>query len=102
MKRYALKIFKVEVVEVEGMVEVVKAAEMKDIIRRKDSRVKQFGVEEDVVEEEAVNQKFSYKCQKYGHYANDCSSEKCYNCGRVGHKLQKIVELEKGWKEQPT
>ena len=26
-----------------------------------------------------------YKCKKYGHYANDCNSEKCYNCGRVGH-----------------
>ena len=23
-----------------------------------------------------------YKCHKYGHYANDCNSEKCYNCGR--------------------
>ena len=26
-----------------------------------------------------------YKCQKYGHYTNDCNSDKCYNCGRVGH-----------------
>ena len=26
-----------------------------------------------------------YKCQKYGHYANDCNSNICYNCGRVGH-----------------
>ena len=26
-----------------------------------------------------------YKCKKYGHYANDCNSDKCYNCGRVGH-----------------
>ena len=26
-----------------------------------------------------------YKCQKYGHYANNCNSDKCYNCGRVGH-----------------
>ena len=22
---------------------------------------------------------------KYDHYANDCNSHKCYNCGRVGH-----------------
>ena len=26
-----------------------------------------------------------YKCQKYGHYANNCNSDKCYNCGRMGH-----------------
>ena len=23
--------------------------------------------------------------KKYGHYANDCNSDKCYNFGRVGH-----------------
>ena len=52
MKRYStLKIFKVEVVEVAEMVEVVKAAVMKDIIRRKDSRAKQIGVEEDAVKD---------------------------------------------------
>ena len=22
-----------------------------------------------------------YKCHKYGHYAKDCNSDKCYNCG---------------------
>ena len=26
-----------------------------------------------------------YKCQKYGHYANNCNSNRCYNCGRMGH-----------------
>ncbi|GJS29010.1 retrovirus-related pol polyprotein from transposon TNT 1-94 [Tanacetum coccineum] len=26
-----------------------------------------------------------YKCGKYGHFANDCYSEKCYNCGKFGH-----------------
>ena len=43
--------FKVEVVVVEvvEMVEVVKAAVMKNIIRRRDSRAKQIGMEEDAV-----------------------------------------------------
>ena len=59
MKRYStLKIFKVEVVvvEVAEMVKVVKAAVMKDIIRRRDSRAQQIGVEEDAVEKEAADQ----------------------------------------------
>ena len=59
MKRYStLKIFKVEVVVVEAaeMVEVVKAAVMKNTIRRRDSRAKQIGVEEDAVKEEAADQ----------------------------------------------
>ena len=52
MKRYStLKIFKVEVEEVAKMVEVVKAVEMKDIGRRRDSRAKQIGVEEDTVKD---------------------------------------------------
>ena len=50
MKRHStLKIFKVEVVEVAGMVEVVKTAKMKKIIRRRDSRAKKIGVEEDAI-----------------------------------------------------
>ena len=57
MKRYStLKILKVEVMEVAGMVEVVKTAKMKKIIRRRDSRAKKIGVEEDAVEEEAADQ----------------------------------------------
>ena len=43
--------FKVEVVEVTEMVEVVKAAEIKDIIRRRDSRAKKIGVEEDAIKD---------------------------------------------------
>ena len=51
MKRYStLKIFKVEVVEVAGMVEVVKAAIMKKIIRRSD-QAKQISVEEDAIKD---------------------------------------------------
>ena len=38
------------------MVMVVKAVVMKDTIRRRDSRAKQIGVEEDTVEEEAADQ----------------------------------------------
>ena len=50
MKRYStLKILKVEVVEVAGMVEIVKAIVMKKIIRRRDYRAKQIGVEEDAI-----------------------------------------------------
>ena len=45
--------------EVAKMVEVVKAAEMKDIIRRRDNQAKKIGVEEDAVEEEAADQTFS-------------------------------------------
>ena len=59
MKRYStLKIFKVEVVvmEVAEMDEMVKAAVMKDTIRRRDSRAMQIGVEEDAVDEEAADQ----------------------------------------------
>ena len=57
MKRYpTLKILKVEVMEVAEMVEVVKAAVMKDTIRRRYSRAKQIGVKEDAVEEEAADQ----------------------------------------------
>ena len=26
-----------------------------------------------------------YKCQNYGHYANNCNSDKRYNYGRMGH-----------------
>ena len=42
-----------------------------------------------------------YKCHKYGHYANDCNSDKCYNCGRVGY-LTKDCRTDKRWKEHPT
>ena len=38
------------------MVAVVKAAIMKDTIRRRDSRARKIGMEEDAVEEEATNQ----------------------------------------------
>jgi len=53
-----VKILKVEGVarEVMETVVVVKAIVMKGTIRRRNSRANQFGMEEDVVEEEAVDQ----------------------------------------------
>jgi len=59
MKRYSsIKILEVEgvVVEVVETVVVVKAIVMKGIIRRRNSRANQIGMEEDVVEEEAAYQ----------------------------------------------
>ena len=66
------------------MVEVVETAEMKKIIRRRDSQAKKIGVEEDAIKD---SQGYypniqCHKCQKYGHYVNNCNSDKCYNCGR--------------------
>nr|KYP44044.1 hypothetical protein KK1_034467 [Cajanus cajan] len=37
-----------------------------------------------------------YKCGKYGHYVNDCNSDKCYNCGKVGHFCKRMSSREKG------
>lgn len=57
MKRYStLKILEVEdvVVGVVKVVEVVKAAILKDVIKRMDSRINQNGVQEDVVKEEVA------------------------------------------------
>ena len=68
MKRYStLKILKVEVMEVAGMVEVVKTAEMKKIIRRRDCRAKQIGVEEDAIKDavkDITPNIQCYKCKK--------------------------------------
>ena len=50
MKRHStLKIFEVEVVEVAGMVEVVKETLTKKTTRRRDYRAKQIGVEEGTI-----------------------------------------------------
>ena len=100
MKRYStLKIFKVEVEEVVKMVEVVKAAIMKDIIRRRDSRAKQIGVEEAADQPiptfSAINVKNMLTIRMI-------VTPKNVTIVAEWGMLQKIVELEKGWKKQPT
>ena len=36
-----------------------------------------------------------YKCKKYSHYANNCNSDKGYNCGRMGHHVRDCRVKEK-------
>ena len=100
MKRYFnLKIFKVEVVEVAKMVEVVKVAIMKDIIRRRDSRAKQIGVEEAADQPiptfSAINVKNMVTMRMIITLTN-------VTIVAEWGMLQKIVEPKKGWKEKPT
>ena len=108
MKRYSiLKTFNVEVVVVEvvEMVAVVKATVVKDTIRRRDSRAKQISMEEYAVEEEAADQfipTFSAK-----NVINMVTMRMIVTSTNViivvdWGILQKIVELIKRWKEQPT
>ena len=106
MKRYStLKIFKIEFVEVTKMVEVVKTAVMKDIIRRRDSQAKQIGVEEDAIKEEATNQPIPiFSAINVKNMVNMRIIVTPTNVTIMVEwdMLQKIVVPEKGWKEQPT
>ena len=36
-----------------------------------------------------------FKSQKYGHYANNCNSDRCYNCDRMGHYARDCRAKEK-------
>ncbi|XP_023006020.1 uncharacterized protein LOC111498898 [Cucurbita maxima] len=63
-KHSTLKIFEVEVVEVTGMVEVVKVTVMKKSIMRRDYRAKLISMEEDAVEEEDADQTFTCRAEK--------------------------------------
>ena len=82
------------------MVEVVKAAEMKDIIRRRDSRAKQIGVEEDVVKDiiptlSAINVKNMVTMQMIVIPTN-------VTIVAEWGMLQEIVEPRKRWKKRST
>ena len=101
-KRYpTLKIFKVEVVEVAKMVEVVKTAAMKDVIRRRDSPVKQIGVKKDAIEEETVDQTSSAINVKNMVTMRMIAILTNVTIVAEWGTLQKIVEPKKRWKEQP-
>ena len=52
MEKHSIyRMFKVEAVEVTGMVEVAKTTKMKKIIKRRDSQAKQNGVEENAIKD---------------------------------------------------
>ena len=74
----------------------VKAAEMKEIIRRRDSRAKQIGVEENAVKDiiptfSAINVKTTVTMRMIVTPTNVMAE---------WGMLQKIVEPKKGWKRQ--
>ena len=103
MKRHStLKKFEVEVVEVAGMVEVVKATLTKKSIMRRDYRAKQIGVEEDAVEEEVAYQTFSAINVKNMVITRMIVTPKNVTIVAEWGTLQKHIEPKKGWKEQPT
>ena len=99
--------FKVEVVvvEVTKMVEVVKAAVMKNIIRRRNSRAKQNGVEEDAVKEEAADQFIStLNATNVKNMVTMRMIVTSTNFAIVAEWgiLQEIFEPIKGWKKRST
>ena len=105
MKRYStLKIFRVEVVEVVGMVEVVKTTEMKKIIKRRDSWAKQIGVEEDTIKDgvKDIIPTSSVTNVKNMATMQIIVTPKNVTIVAVWGTLQKLVEPEKRWKKQPT
>ena len=100
-----VKMFKVEVVEVAKMVEVVKAAVMKNSIRSRDNQAKKIGVEEEAGEEEVADQPIpTFNVINVKNMVTMRMIVTPTNVTIVAEwgMLQKIVELEKGWKEQPT
>ena len=84
------------------MVEVVKTAAMKDVIKRRDGPAKQIGVEEDAIEEETADQTSSAINVK-----NMVTMQMIVTLTNITivaewDMLQKIVEPKKRLKEQPT
>ena len=91
--------------EVVEMVAVVKAAVMKGTIKRRDSRANQIGVDEDAVEEEATDQ--IIPTSSATNVTNMVTMRRIATPTNVTIVvkwgiLQKIVELIKRWKKQPT
>ena len=99
MKRYStLKIFKVEVVGVTEMVEVVKATIMKKIIRRRDSRARQIGMEEDAIKDAVKDIISTFNVTNVKNMATMQIIINPTNVTIVAEwsTLQKLVEPEKG------
>ena len=94
--------FKVEVVEVAGIVEVVKTTVTKKSIMRRDYRAKKIGVEEDAVEEEAADQIFS--ATNVRNMATMQIIVTTTNVTIVAEWviMQQIVESRKKWKKPST
>ena len=85
--------------EVAKMVKVLKAAIMKDTIRRRDSRAKQIGVEEDTVKDiiPTFNATNDTNMVTMRMIVTSTNITIMVEWGM----LQKIVELIKMWKEKP-
>ena len=86
------------------MVEVVKATVTKKTIRRRDSRAKQIDVEEDAIKD-AI--KDIIPTSSVTNVKNMATMQIVITPTNVTivvewGTLQKLVELEKGWKEQPS
>ena len=87
------------------MVEVVKAVVMKDIIRRRDSRDKKIGVEEDAVKKEAADQPIpTFSAINVKNMVTMRIIVTSTNVTIVAKWviLQEIVEPRKRWKKRST
>ena len=86
------------------MVEEVKTAEMKKIIRRRNSRTKIIGVEEDAIKNAVKDIIPTSSVTNVKNMAIMQIIVTLKNVTIVAEwgTLQKLVEPVKGWKEQPT
>ena len=105
MKRYStLKILKVEAKEVGEMVEVVKTTVMKKIIRRRDYRAKQIGMEEDTIKDAVKDIIPTSSVTNVKNMATMQIIVTLTNVTIVAElvTMQEIVEPRKRWKKQST